>query len=71
MGCIEFNSIVRQYLQVRVINSIGSVVFIEDLENYIGEYKKQISLKEYSKTIYFLEIQIGRHLQEQMQITYL
>ena len=54
---IEFNSIVSQDLQVRVVNSLGTLVFIEDLNNYIGQYKKQISLKKYSKAIYFLEIQ--------------
>ena len=54
---IEFSSLINQDLQVRIVNSIGSVVFIEYLENYIGEYKKKISLKEYSKAIYFFEIE--------------
>jgi hypothetical protein len=54
---IEFRSLVSQDLQIRIINSVGDVVFIEDLQNYNGEYKKQISLDEYAKAIYFLEIQ--------------
>ena len=54
---IEFSSLVSQDLQIRIISSVGDVVFIEDLQNYNGEYKKQISLEKYSKAIYFLEIQ--------------
>ena len=57
---IEFSSLVSQDLKIRIINSVGDVVFIEDLQNYNGEYKKQISLEEYSKAIYFLEIQTDK-----------
>jgi hypothetical protein len=32
------------------------VLVTESLEQFIGEYTKQINLKEYSKGIYFLEI---------------
>ena len=54
---IEFSSLITQNLQVKIINSIGEVVFIDNLEDYIGEYKKQINLKEFSKAIYLLKIQ--------------
>ena len=54
---VEFTSLITQTLQVRIINSLGDIVFTDNLENYIGQYKKQINLKEYSKAIYFLEIQ--------------
>ena len=54
---VEFTSLITQTLQVRIINSLGDIVFIDNLENYIGQYKKQINLNEYSKAIYFLEIQ--------------
>ena len=54
---IEFNSLINQNVTLRVFNSVGDVIFIDNLESYIGEYKKQISLKEYSKAIYLLEIQ--------------
>ena len=53
---IEFNSLISQNLTLRVFNSVGDIIFIDNLESYIGEYKKQISLKEYSKAIYLLEI---------------
>ena len=54
---IEFTSLVRQELEVRVINSIGEVVYIDNINNHIGKYINSISLEESSKGIYFLEIQ--------------
>jgi len=30
--------------------------FLENLDNYTGEYNKAINLKEFSKALYFLEI---------------
>ena len=54
---IEFSSSFTQNLQVRIINSIGEVIFIDKLERYIGEYTKQIHLTNNAKGIYFLEIE--------------
>ena len=54
---IEFTSLLRQDLEIRINNSIGEIVYIENLKNYIGQYKRQVNLKEYSKAIYLLEIQ--------------
>jgi len=53
---IEFTSLLRQNLEIRIINSIGEIIYLENLENYTGEYSKSINLKEYSKAFYFLEI---------------
>ena len=53
---IKFNSLVSQNLEVRIINSIGEIVYIDNIKNHIGEYRNSISLEEYSKSIYFLEI---------------
>ena len=54
---VEFTSLTRQDLEVRIINSIGEIVYIDNVDNYIGEYRKSISLEAYSKAIYILEIQ--------------
>ena len=54
---IEFTSLVRQDLELRIINSIGEIVYIDNLNNHIGQYNNSISLAKYSKAIYFLEIQ--------------
>ena len=41
---------------VRVINVVGEAVYTENLEEFIGEYTKQIDLANYTKGVYFLEI---------------
>ena len=53
---IEFTSLLRQNLEIRIINSIGDIVYLENLDNYTGDYNKDINLKEFSKALYFLEI---------------
>ena len=46
-----------QNLKVRVLNVIGEELVNESLEQFIGEYTKQIDLTENAKGIYFLEIE--------------
>ena len=38
------------------MNIVGEVIYEESLDQFVGEYTKQISLSDYSKGIYFLEI---------------
>jgi len=54
---IEFESIVNQNIIVKIINIVGAEVYREDRKEFIGEYTKQISLGNYGKGIYFLEIE--------------
>ena len=35
---------------------MGEVIYEESLEEFVGEYTKQISLSDYSRGVYFLEI---------------
>ena len=53
---VSFTSRDAQDLEVRVINVVGEVVYTEGLENFTGEYSKEIDLVKYTKGIYFLEI---------------
>ena len=53
---VSFTSKEAQDLEVRVINVVGEVVYTEGLENFTGEYTKEIDLVKYTKGIYFLEI---------------
>ena len=46
-----------QDLKVRILNVIGEELINENLEQFIGEYTKQINLSNNAKGIYFLEIE--------------
>ena len=54
---IEFSSLITQDLQIRIVNIIGEVVIRDNLQQFIGEYTKQIDLTNNAKGIYFLEIE--------------
>ena len=43
-------------MRIRILSVVGGEVYKEDRENFIGEYTKQVSLDNYGKGIYFLEI---------------
>ena len=57
---IEFSSLQRQDIELRIINLIGEVVYLENINNFIGQYHNFVSLSTYSKSIYFLEIQTSK-----------
>ena len=54
---VSFTSEYAQDLRVRILNLIGEELVNEDLQQFIGEYTKQINLSENAKGIYFLEIE--------------
>ena len=53
---MTFTSEDVQDLDVRVINVVGEVVYTENLQQFVGEYTKQIYLKDHATGVYFLEI---------------
>ena len=54
---ITFTSEEVQNLKVKVLNVIGEELISDNLEQFIGEYTKQIDLINNAKGIYFLEIE--------------
>ena len=54
---VSFTSDTKQDLKVRIFNVIGEELINENLEQFIGEYTKQINLSDNAKGIYFLEIE--------------
>ena len=54
---MSFTSEDVQDLKVRILNIVGEVITSEDLQQFIGEYTKQIDLSNNAKGIYFLEIE--------------
>jgi len=53
---VSFESNTKQMLDVEVVSILGKVVFSENLDNFIGTYKKEVNLATYAKGVYFLEI---------------
>jgi hypothetical protein len=53
---ITFTSEEVQDLKVRILNVVGEELINETLQQFIGEYTKQINLSNNAKGIYFLEI---------------
>jgi hypothetical protein len=54
---VSFTSDTKQDLKVRIFNVIGEKLINENLEQFIGEYTKQVDLATYTKGVYFLEIE--------------
>jgi hypothetical protein len=54
---ITFTSEDVQDLKVRILNVVGEELINEELQQFIGEYTKQIDLFNNAKGIYFLEIE--------------
>ncbi|MBT4217376.1 MAG: T9SS type A sorting domain-containing protein, partial [Flavobacteriales bacterium] len=53
---VEFNSLSRQDLELRIINVIGEVIYTENLNEFVGAYTKQVDLSTYTNGVYFLQI---------------
>jgi hypothetical protein len=54
---VSFTSDTKQDLKIRILNLIGEELINENLQQFIGEYTKQIDLSNNAKGIYFLEIE--------------
>ncbi|MDC0204657.1 M12 family metallo-peptidase [Flavobacteriales bacterium] len=54
---ITFTSEDVQDLKVRIVNVIGEELLNENLQQFIGEYTKQIDLTNNAKGIYFLQLE--------------
>ena len=57
---IYFNSDKVQDIKIKILSVFGAELYIEQKENFIGDYTKQIDLSNYSKGIYFLEIEADK-----------
>ena len=53
---ISFISQEIQSLKIRVLNIVGEVIYSESIENFVGEYTKQIDVGDNAKGVYLLEI---------------
>ena len=54
---LTFTSAVKQNLKIRIFNVLGEQLITESLQQFVGEYAKEIDLTNKAKGIYFLEIE--------------
>ena len=59
---ISFVSEEVQDLKIKIVNVIGEEILSDNLQQFIGEYTKQIDLTNNAKGIYFLEIETNNGL---------
>jgi hypothetical protein len=57
---ISFTSEEMQDLRVRVLSLVGEEITVEDLQQFVGEYIKKVNLNNFSKGLYFLEIETNK-----------
>ena len=53
---IEFSSLISQDINIKIINTLGEAIFIDDVQNLFGNHNINIDLSAYAKGIYFLEL---------------
>ena len=54
---LDFISLINQDLKLKIISSIGEIIFEEKINNLQGLYRTSFVLTNYNKSIYLLEIQ--------------
>ncbi|MEC7863863.1 MAG: T9SS type A sorting domain-containing protein, partial [Bacteroidota bacterium] len=59
MLTISFNVILKGDYELTIINIVGEQIFHDKLRSYSGIYSSKVDLSDYSKAIYFLEIDTG------------
>jgi hypothetical protein len=58
---VAFTSDDVQDLEVRVVNIVGEVIYTEDLQQFVGEYTKQIDLTTNAKGVYLMQIGVANN----------
>ena len=53
---ISFNTASKQDITLKIRNIVGEEIYVEELNQFDGTYTKVISLENYPKAVYFLEI---------------
>ena len=54
---IEFSSLISQDVTIKVINSLGEIVFVDFVKKHLGEYIINIDISSASKGLYFLQLE--------------
>ena len=58
---ISFNIVTKSTYKVELFNSLGQVIYKDVLNDYIGNYSKQLSVVDYGKGVYTLTLTNSRN----------
>ena len=58
---IEFISLKNQDLKLKIVNSIGEIIYNENIINHKGIYNTGLNLTKHSKSIYFRDTNRKRY----------
>jgi PKD repeat protein len=67
---LSFNVGISADYTVEIINSLGQLVFREELKNFKGEYKKALSVVQYGKGVYTLSLTNDKNEQIRKVLVY-
>ena len=59
---IELNTISQESIKIKVMNTIGDIIYSNELVNYKGEYNSKIDLTQQAKGIYLLDIMTNQEI---------
>ena len=59
---IELNTISQESIKIKVMNTIGDIIYSNELVNYKGEYSSKIDLTQQAKGIYLLDIMTNQEI---------
>ena len=59
---IELNTISQESIKIKVMSTIGDIIYSNELVNYKGEYNSKIDLTQQAKGIYLLDIMTNQEI---------
>ena len=59
---IELNTISQESIKIKIMNTIGDIIYSNELVNYKGEYNSKIDLTQQAKGIYLLDIMTNQEI---------
>jgi len=66
----SFNATEADNYNVKITNTLGQVIFAETLNNFVGDYSKEMNISAYGKGIYLLSISNSQGEDVKKVITY-
>jgi len=56
---IQFMNLITEDIKITIVNSVGKLVFFDNIDSHTGKYTEKIDFSSNAKGIYFLKIETG------------